>query len=183
MKITADQIVGIMRIPSSRATEWQPFLQAAMTSYDITSKPRIAAFLAQIAHESCGLVYTREIWNPKQCAWQAEYEYRKDLGNTQAGDGERFKGRGLIQITGRANYTECGKALGLDLPHHPELLESKQNAANSAAWFWSRHKLNDICDTCSRDAFVKITKVINGGTNGLADRTAFYQRAFNVLPA
>ncbi|RMO19230.1 Chitinase [Pseudomonas amygdali pv. morsprunorum] len=89
-----------------------------------------------------------------------------------------YRGRGLIQVTGRANYEECGEALGLDLINHPELLELPQHAAMSAAWFWHRAGLNTLAD---KGDFLTITKRINGGTNGLADRQALYERALEVL--
>ncbi|KPC00341.1 Chitinase [Pseudomonas amygdali pv. lachrymans] len=102
------------------------------------------------------------------------------LGNTPEadGDGQFYRGRGLIQVTGRANYEECGEALGLDLINHPELLELPQHAAMSAAWFWHRAALNTLAD---KREFVTITRRINGGTNGLADRQALYARALEVL--
>ncbi|WP_328587193.1 glycoside hydrolase family 19 protein, partial [Pseudomonas syringae] len=94
------------------------------------------------------------------------------------GDGQLYRGRGLIQITGRANYEACGEALGLDLINHPELLEQPQHAAMSAAWFWHRAALNALAD---KGEFIQITRKINGGTNGLADRQALYASALKVL--
>jgi putative chitinase len=100
------------------------------------------------------------------------------LGNKVNGDGFKYRGRGLIQVTGRANYAACGEALGLDLINRPELLEQPQYAAMSAAWFWSFRGLNTLAD---QSDFLKITKRINGGTNGLADRQALYDKALKVL--
>lgn len=101
------------------------------------------------------------------------------LGNTpEDDDGQLYRGRGLIQITGRANYYACGEALGLDLLGHPELLEEPQHAAMSAGWFWHRASLNALAD---RSDFLTITKRINGGTNGLKDREAIYHRALKTL--
>ena len=140
-------------------------LNAAMREYAIDANPaREIHFLAQIAHESGGFHYVREI------ASGAAYEGRKDLGNTEPGDGEKFRGRGLIQITGRANYASCGVALGLDLLAHPELLESPVNAARSAAWFWDSRHLNELAD---RGDSKGITKRINGGLNGYQDRLTY----------
>ena len=150
-------------------------LNAAMAEYDINNPEREAMFLAQIAHESGGFHYVREL------ASGAAYEGRSDLGNTQAGDGVRYKGRGLIQITGRANYQSCGDALGENLIDMPELLEQPDLACRSAAWFWSTKKLNEIADQGTPEAFIKITKRINGGTNGLADRQAYLARAQAVI--
>jgi putative chitinase len=136
---------------------------------------RQAAFLAQIAHESGSLCYVREL-----ASGQA-YEGRSDLGNTEPGDGVRFKGRGLIQITGRDNYRAVSKALYGDdetLQLHPELLEDVVPACRSAAWFWWSHGLNALADT---GAFRAITRRINGGMKGQPDRLAFYATAKEVL--
>ena len=94
------------------------------------------------------------------------------------GDGSKYQGRGLIQITGRANYMACGEALGLDLIKQPELLEKPQHACMSAAWYWATNGLNTLADTCRFD---KITRRINGGQNGAADRQELYSRALKVL--
>ena len=158
----------------ARAELWAPHLTAAMDAYDINSVARQAAFLAQIGHESARLRYVREIWNPVQCPWQSRYEGRADLGNTEPGDGERFMGRGLIQITGRANYDACGKALGLDLNGTPELLETPKYASLSAGWFWDWKRLNALADVGD---FERITRRINGGLNGQDDRLALYSAA------
>src|SRR5690349_5242803 len=124
-----------------------------MQEFGISTPQQRAAFLAQIAHESGSLRYTREL------ADGLMYEGRGDLGNTQPGDGPKYKGRGLLQITGRANYAACGAALGLDLIAHPELLETPSGACRSAAWFWQKHGLNRFADT---DSFGTLTKAING---------------------
>ena len=118
----------------------------------------------------------KEIWGPTKA--QARYEGRADLGNTQPGDGSKFRGRGLIQITGRSNYKTCGEALGLDLITQPELLEKPQHACMSAVWFWATRGLNTLAD---EGKFDTITSRINGGLNGLADRQALYARALKVL--
>lgn len=102
----------------------------------------------------------------------------KNLGNTKPGDGWKFRGRSLIQVTGRANYRACGEALGLDLENYPELLERPENAAKAAAWFWSTKGLNQLADN---DNIVGITKRVNGGVNGLDDRKLRYSRAIKVL--
>ena len=151
-----------------RLLGWRP--------YQIVGTNRVAAFIAQIGHESGQLKYVKEIWGPT--AAQAKYEGRKDLGNTVAGDGSKYRGRGLIQITGRANYMACGEGLGLDLIKQPELLEKPQHACMSAAWFWTTKGLNTLADA---GQFDKITRRINGGQNGAADRQALYARALKVL--
>ena len=147
-------------------------LNATMQEFEINTPEREAMFLAQVAHESGGFNYVREL------ASGHAYEGRSDLGNTESGDGVRFKGRGLIQITGRSNYQQCGDALGYDLLSNPDRLEQPDLASRSAGWFWSSRKLNDIAD---RGDFLLVTKRINGGTNGYADRQAYYKRATEVL--
>jgi putative chitinase len=155
-----------------RATTWLAPLSDAMHEFGITTPIRRAAFLAQIGHESGGLKWTRELWGPT--AAQSRYEGREDLGNTQSGDGSKFRGRGFIQITGRNNYTEAGKALHLDLVNHPEILEEPDMCALSAAWWWSAHGCNELAD---KGDMVGLTKRINGGLNGLADRLALWEYA------
>lgn len=163
--------------PFAKNTEaWAGHLNAAMAKYEINTPLRIAAFLGQILHESGQLRYVREIWGPTPA--QARYEGRKDLGNTQPGDGKRFMGRGLIQITGRSNYTQAQSALNLPLLTRPELLEQPENAAMSAAWWWSSRNLNGWAD---KGDYIRITKIINGGMNGWDDRLKLYNKAKKVL--
>ena|SRR5688572_1331802 len=150
-------------------------LSETMLKYFINTAPRKAAFLAQLIHESGSLQYVREI-----ASGQA-YEGRKDLGNTEPGDGRRFKGRGLIQITGRANYKAVSEALGEDFVSTPSLLEEPKWAAMSAGWFWDSRKLNWLADEATEEAFRKITKRINGGYNGWEDRKKHYLRCMSVL--
>lgn len=176
MPITQQQLLQILPNAGAKAGVFVPVLNTAMQRFQIVGAKRVAAFIAQIGHESGQLIYVRELWGPTTT--QARYEGRKDLGNTEAGDGFKFRGRGLIQVTGRANYAACGEALALDLLNHPELLELPQNACMSAAWFWGTHGLNTLADAGD---FVGITKRINGGTNGLAERQAFYATALKVL--
>lgn len=141
-------------------------LTQAMLKYDINTPRRQAAFLAQLAHESGSLRYVEEI------ASGEAYEGRKDLGNTQPGDGKRFKGRGLIQITGRSNYEQVGKELNYDFISHPEDLEKPGAASFSAAWFWWSRHLNSVADI---DGFERITRKINGGLNGYEDRKKHWE--------
>ncbi|NWF07926.1 glycoside hydrolase family 19 protein [Pseudomonas salomonii] len=176
MSITQQQLLQILPNARPVAGVFVPVLNAAMGKYGVVTSLRIAAFIAQVGHESCQLRYLREIWGPT--AQQLQYEGRADLGNIVKGDGSKFRGRGLIQITGRANYKECGDALGLDLIKQPELLELPQHAAMSAAWFWSTRGLNTLAD---QGEFVKITRRINGGINGLEDRLQLWERAKKVL--
>ncbi|WP_308583516.1 glycoside hydrolase family 19 protein [uncultured Pseudomonas sp.] len=176
MPITEQQLLQILPHAGWRAGVFVLGLNAAMSQYAIDTPARIAAFIAQIGHESGQLRLLREIWGPT--AQQAGYEGRADLGNTVPGDGFKYRGRGLIQITGRANHLACGEALGLDLINKPELLEVPQHASMSAAWFWSTRGLNILAD---RGAFSRITRRINGGLTGQDDRQALYDRALKGL--
>ena len=176
MPITTQLLLQILPNASPVAGVFVPVLNAAMVRYQIVGPKRVAAFIAQIGHESGQLKYVREIWGPTKA--QAKYEGRPDLGNTVKGDGSKYRGRGLIQITGRANYAECGEALGLELMNHPELLEKPQHACMSAAWFWTTKGLSSLAD---EGKFETITRRINGGVNGLADRQILYARALKVL--
>ncbi|MDT9633165.1 glycoside hydrolase family 19 protein [Pseudomonas sp. JV449] len=176
MPITQQQLLQILPNAGRQAGVFVSVLNTAMNRYGIVGSLRAAAFIAQVGHESGQLRLVREIWGPT--AQQVGYEGRADLGNTVKGDGSKYRGRGLIQITGRANYSACGEALGLDLLSKPEILELPQHAAMSAAWFWSTRGLNTLAD---QGEFMKITRRINGGVNGLADRQALYDKALKVL--
>lgn len=147
-------------------------LNATMARYQINTPLRKAHFIAQVAHESDGFHTTREY------ASGADYEWRDDLGNIYAGDGIKFKGRGLIQVTGRHNYKRCGAALGIDLIANPQRLEDYDLACMSAGWFWDEQGLNGLADN---DDLRKITRVINGGFNGLGDRQNYLTRAKRVF--
>jgi putative chitinase len=130
--------------------------------FDIDTPQRVSFFFAQIGHESLDLLYVREI------ASGSAYEGRKDLGNTETGDGIRYKGRGFIQLTGRANYKSFSDFMNEDFVKNPEKVEEPANACASAGWFWTVHKkLNKLAD---EGKFETVTKRINGGLNGYADR-------------
>lgn len=149
------------------ATRYLPLMEAAMCESGITTEMRARMWLAQVGHESVSLRYMEEI------ASGAAYEGRTDLGNTHAGDGVRYKGRGPIQLTGRANYTAAGNALGLDLVNHPEFASNPATGFRVSAWWWRTHGLNEISDTGD---VLAATRRINGGYNGLDDRQARYAR-------
>ena len=168
MEITKQQLLAIMPNARARVNMFLPYLNKYMQRYGINNRMRVCHFLAQIAHESGELRYTKEI------ASGAQYEGRKDLGNTQPGDGIRYKGRGLIQITGRANYKQISDATGIDFYNHPDWLELPQWATMSACWWWDNRGLNELAD---RDELTNITKRINGGKNGLQDRLKYLGRA------
>ncbi|MFV3416299.1 glycoside hydrolase family 19 protein [Pseudomonas sp. NY15436] len=176
MPITEAQLLRIYPNASQRAGVFVPALNRAMQRYKIDSPVRQAAFLAQIGHESGQLKWVREIWGPTPA--QQKYEGRKALGNTEPGDGRRFLGRGLLQVTGRENYRKTGAALGIPLLDKPELLELPEWAAASAAWWWANHGLNELADV---GEFEQITRVINGGLNGQRERLELWARAKEVL--
>jgi len=175
--VTPETLAKAMNIPLARTQKWSPALTAAMEEGKINTRLRQAAFLAQIGHESGSLVYVKELGGP---SYFAKYDGRKDLGNTQPSDGAKYCGRGLIQVTGRANYRTASQVLFGDerLLFSPELLEKPEWAAKSAVWFWSTRNLNELADA---DRFTDLTKKINGGTNGLEDRKARYRLALSVL--
>ena len=167
-----NELQRIMPHAKQRAEVFYALLVSACREFEIDNPLRIAAFLAQIAHESGELRYVREI------ASGEAYEGRKDLGNVHPGDGKVFRGRGLLQITGRTNYKRCGDALGIDLSGNPSLLEEPDLACRSAAWFWKERGLNELAD---KGDFKLITKRINGGYNGWLERLGYYERAKEVF--
>ena len=207
--ITGAQLTAFL--PALQDTpRWTAALNAAMDRFEINTPARISAFLAQTAHESgefrrlvenlnysaSGLCKT---WpgrfvsldaakpyerNPEVLA---NYVYAKRLGNgdVASGDGWRFRGRGLIQLTGRGNYRSCGLAVTLPLEAEPEQLETPEAAAIAAAQFWQSRGLNHLADDQNDDNddedFVAITKIINGGTAGLSARRIYWARAKAVL--
>lgn len=133
---------------------------------------RLAHFMGQCAHESAGFRYMEEI------ASGEAYEGRKDLGNTQPGDGKRFKGRGPIQLTGRSNYRKYGRALGIDFERHPEIAAIPSIGILTACKYWTDHGLNALADA---DDIETITRRINGGLNGFTDRKERTERAKGLV--
>lgn len=166
--------------PVSRATKWLSAITNACTEFDINTPLRAAAFLAQIGCESEHLEYVKEIWGPTpaQLRYEPPSTEARELGNTEPGDGKKFCGRGLIELTGRANYLRVGTALKLDLINHPELLELPVNAARSAGLFWQEKNLNIMADA---GEITLISRRVNGGSNGLALRLALYGAAKRAL--
>ncbi|WP_449102547.1 glycoside hydrolase family 19 protein [Pseudomonas extremaustralis] len=200
MPITEQQLLQILPNAGRQAGVFVPALNTAMNRYGIVGTPRAAAFIAQVGHESGQL--TRLVENLNYSAdglmktWPSRFDlvratacarkpeqianvvYADRMGNAGPGDGWKYRGRGLIQVTGKTNYAACGEALGLDLINQPELLERPQYAAMSAAWFWSANGLNTLADAGD---LTKITRRINGGLTGQADRQALYDKALKVL--
>jgi len=183
------------------ATYWGP-LNATAERYEINTPRRVACWLGQLAHESQGFKRVVENLNysaqrllvvfPKYFDAQAAEEYarnpariasrvysgRMGNGSEATRDGWHFRGRGLIQITGRENYARCGEALGVDLTRRPDLLERPMYAALSAGWYWHEHNLNALADRLDMHA---ITRRINGGTNGAQDRVELTAKALRAL--
>lgn len=182
MPITEKQLLQILPNAGRQAGVFVSGLNATMGKFAIITRLRMAAFIAQIGHESGQLRYVRELGNDKYLAKYDTGRLAQRLGNTPEadGDGQKYRGRGCIQVTGRANYEACSEALFGDsrLLNTPELLEQPVYAALSAGWFWQKEGLNTLAD---KGDFLAITKRINGGTNGLADREALYKRALEVL--
>ena len=159
---TLSQLFKKLGATQSRANELGLAAAVHFENYGILDNPlRLAHFMAQLAHESGGFRYMEEI------ASGAAYEGRADLGNTQKGDGTRYKGRGPLQLTGRANYRKFGRALGIDLENNPIVAAMPSIGLLIACKYWQDHNLNALADT---DDIKSITKRINGGYNGLTDR-------------
>lgn len=137
---------------------------------------RLANFMGQAAHETGAFRYLREVWGPTDA--QKGYEGRRDLGNTQPGDGYRFRGRGIFQLTGRANYRDIGASIGQPLESSPELAERPDIAVLTACRFWQSRGLNALADQGLEDT---ITRRINGGTNGIAERRQLVARIKALL--
>ena len=167
MEITREQILRVMPSANSRVDKYLVFINRYASEFGITTH-----YLAQIAHESGELRYTKEL------ASGAEYEGRKDLGNTKKGDGVRYKGRGLIQLTGKANYKAYKEYCSFDVVAKPELLEQPLGAVRSSMWYWKTHDMNALAD---KDDVKAVTKRINGGYNGLAARQKYLDRAKKAL--
>lgn len=208
--LTAERLRRIVpRCPDPET--WTAALSAAMARHAIDTPDRIAAFVAQLAHESGeftrlseNLMYTSAericaVWpkrfpdaasaapfvrNPEALANRV-YANRLGNGAAASGDGWRYRGRGLIQLTGRANYADAGAGVDLPLLDAPELLEQPDGAARSAAWFWQSRGLNALADDRSDDDddadFVTITRLINGGTVGIEERRRYWAQARTAL--
>lgn len=182
MRLTPELLCKATGCTAEAAERFAEPLSAACAFYGIDTHERQAAFLAQIGHESGALRYVRELWGPTPT--QQRYEGRADLGNTQPGDGARFKGHGLIQTTGRFNHARVRDRLRERFPNvpdfeaEPEALADPQWAALSAADYWDWKGLNALADA---GQFETITRRINGGLNGQADRLTRWERAKRAL--
>jgi len=170
--ISEAQIRAMMPKAGARLNPHLPFIEAALVKGNITTPACIAAFMAQLAHESGEYLFMEEI------ADGSDYEGRLDLGNTQPGDGMKFKGHGPIQITGRSNHQRCGLALGLDLIAEPRLICEPRFATLSATWFWNHKRLSPLADA---GWFKTITRRINGGETHLDRRVRFWDNNREIL--
>lgn len=202
--LTTDQLQQIM--PRCDIKTWVSSLNMAMRTYSIDLSPqRMAAFLAQVAHESgecTRLIESLNYSTPERiCAmWPSRFQtvesarvyvknpellankvYSGRMGNDAPGDGYKYRGRGLFQITGKANYMAAGKALSLPIIYHPQYVEQPNVAALTAAWFWDKSGLNYLANQDTDQAFEAITRKINGGNNGMRERKAYWDLAKKVL--
>lgn len=179
MNITRTQLLAIMPLAKAKADTFLPWLNATLAEFAIDTPKRAASFLAQVAHESAQLRYVEEL------ASGAAYDTGAlaiRLGNTPGadGDGQRWKGHGLIQVTGATNHKACAAYFKRPLDGIAAWLMTPEGACRSAGWFWSTHGLNALADAGDQTA---VSKRVNGGTNGLAERLAFYATAARVLGA
>jgi putative chitinase len=177
--ITSDQLALILGKKKNEIIEAKAkALNFVFENYSINTTLRISHYLAQVLHETGAFIYKEEIWGSTPA--QLRYDTRVDLGNTpeKDGDGKRYKGRGDIQVTGRANYKAISKALGVDFLSNPELLTKEPYCSLCGGWFWSKNNLNRFADTDNLNA---ITKRVNGGNNGIEDRRNWLKKCKEVL--
>jgi len=203
--MNTEQLAKILKMKPAKAGEWIDAINETFEKFDISTPERQACFLGQCAHESGGFTALSEnlnysaaslcrVWpkrfptisdgqncerNPEKIANKV-YASRMGNGDEESGEGYAYRGRGLIQLTGKSNYEACGKALGVDLVENPDLVATPQYAALSAGWFWNKNKLNAYADKSDIEG---LTKKINGGTHGIEDRVARTQAAIDVLMA
>ena len=156
--------------PKAIAGLFEAIWTVGETDGELTTPRRLAYFLAQTAHETGGFRWLRELGGP---SYFARYDGRQDLGNNRRGDGYRFRGGGLLMLTGRHNFEKAEQALNLPLISKPELVETPEVAVRTATWFWTTHRCNDCADAGD---FTRLTRVINGGLNGMKDRLAWLHR-------
>lgn len=201
--MNTEQFAKILKMKPAKAGEWIDAINETFEKFDISTPERQACFLGQCAHESGGFTALSEnlnysaaslcrVWpkrfptmtdgqncerNPQKIANKV-YASRMGNGDEESGEGYAYRGRGLIQLTGKSNYQTCGEALGVDLVENPDLVATPQYAALSAGWFWNKNKLNAYADKGDMEG---LTKKINGGTHGIEDRVARTQAAIDVL--
>ncbi|MBF6277853.1 MULTISPECIES: glycoside hydrolase family 19 protein [Nocardia] len=162
----------------ANVTTWLPDINSAMQSAGIDTPQRAAAFLAQVGQETAGFATLTEYSDG------SDYNGRADLGNTQPGDGPRYKGRGGLQLTGRHNYERASQALGVDFVNHPELVADPKYAFATAAWYWNTHNLNAAADNAHPQdpaSIDPVSRIINGGSNGRDVRREHFIQACQIL--
>ncbi|MCR8695337.1 glycoside hydrolase family 19 protein [Rhodococcus rhodochrous] len=171
--VTPEELARIVPgIPAEKVEQFIAPLNDAMARSGIDNPVRQAAFIAQLAVESDSFRTFEEYASGRA------YEGRADLGNTHPGDGERYKGRGAIQITGRHNYEKVSEHIGVDFVAHPELLAAPENAFTTAAWYWTSRNLNEVADTAG---IVRVSELVNGGHHALGRRIDDFKRGLDVL--
>jgi putative chitinase len=202
MQITLEQLCNFFEdTDDSVLKNFVDPINNVIKEFEINTPDRISMFLAQIGHESGGLTklhenlnykparllqifpkYFRDVdpedYNTPEKIANRVYSDRMGNGDEDSGDGYRFRGRGAVQLTGRSNYTACGKDLGVDLESNPDYLETPEGAIRSAAWFWDQHDLNDYAD---KKDVTTVTKKINGGTIGLQERKELFEEALTIF--
>lgn len=172
--MTLEELKKLVK-PALAEKYYQPLVDT-MKKYNINTPLRMQHFLAQVLHESGGFQFTKERGND---AYFNKYEGRASLGNTQVGDGKKFKGRGLIQLTGRANYQRFKEDSGIDVIANPDLVsDDPKLSALVSGYFWNSRNLNALAD---KDDVKGITKKINGGYNGLAERQSYLAKAKSIV--
>lgn len=181
--MTPETLKAATGCSNDAAYQWAAMIGLVLDEYAINTRNKVAMFLAQVGHESGSFRYVAEIWGPTEA--QKRYEGRKDLGNTHPGDGFRFRGHGPIQITGRANHAEMRDRLRTrlgpsvpDFEETPEALMQPMWGAYAAGEYWSARNLNPLAE---REDIEGVTRKINGGLNGLEDRTRRYHKAKEAL--
>lgn len=203
--MNSEQLAHALKLTPAKAEEWIDAINETFDRFDINTPERQACFLGQCAHESAGFTALKEnlnysaegltkVWpkrfpsldaaqpyhrNPEKIANKV-YADRMGNGDEDSGEGFKYRGRGLIQLTGKDNYRACGEALGVDLVEDPDQVSSPKYAALSAGWFWDKNKLNQYADA---NDMTTLTKRINGGTHGMEDRVARTQHALDSLMA
>jgi putative chitinase len=199
--MNADQLSKALKMPIQKATDWVEAINLTFETFGIETPEQQASFLGQCAHESANFTALTEnlnykpealckVWpkryptlefaqpyhrNPEKIANKV-YSSRMGNGDEASGDGWKYRGRGLIQLTGKSNYEAFGKAIDVDVVSDPDLVETPAYAALSAGWFWSTNRLNEIASDITA-----VTKKINGGTHGLEDRIAKTEQALQAL--
>jgi len=203
--MNTEQLAKILKMKPAKAGEWIDAINATFEKFDISTPERQACFLGQCAHESGGFTALSEnlnysasslcrVWpkrfptvtdgqnyerNPQKIANKV-YANRMGNGDEESGEGWAYRGRGLIQLTGKTNYEACGEAIGVDLVSNPDLVSTPEYAALTAGWFWDKNHLNKFSDANDMEG---LTKKINGGTHGIEDRVARTQLALDILSA